>query len=110
MHYEWYVPIDETHHRYIIAWGKKVSSEGEALKAEHDIRTRWSYLEYEGFNKSDILANEGSQAAYDEPGYAYGEKENLSRIDAYVLTWRRMAAKHNRGVQIRYGKKKKSQP
>ncbi len=106
MHYEWYVPVDETHHRYIIAWGCKVASEGEALKAEHDIRTRWSYLEYEGFIKSDILANEGSQPAYDDPNYAYGEKENLSRIDAYVLTWRRLAAKHNRGLQVRYGGKK----
>ena len=106
MHYEWYVPIDETHHRYIIAWGKKVSSEGEALQAEHDVRTRWSYLEYEGFNQSDILANEGSQPAYEEEGYEFGEKENLSRIDAYVLTWRRLAAKHNRGLQVRYGGKK----
>lgn len=104
-HYEWYVPVDETHHRYIIAWGKKVSSEGEALRAEHDVRTRWSYLEYEGFNASDIVANEGSQRAYSEPGYAFGEKENLSRVDAYVLTWRRIAAKHNRGLQVRYGGK-----
>jgi len=106
MHYEWYVPIDETHHRYIMAWGKKVSSEGEALKAEHDVRTRWSYFEYEGFNKSDVLANEGTQRAYSEAGYAFGEKENLSRIDGYCLMWRRMAAKHNRGRQIRYGGKK----
>lgn len=106
IHFEWYVPIDETHHRYIIAWAKKVQSEGEALKAEHDIRTRWSYLEYDGFNASDILANEGSQRAYSEEGHEFGEKENLSRIDAYVLTWRRMASKHNRGLQVPYGGKK----
>lgn len=105
-HYEWYVPIDETHHRYLIAWGKRVSSAEEALEAERDIRTRWSYLEYEGFNASDILANEGTQRAYSEEGYAFGEKENLSRIDGYVLTWRRIASKHNRGLQRRYGGKK----
>lgn len=105
-HYEWYVPIDETHHRYIIAWGKYVANAAEALKVEHDVRTRWSYLEYQGFNKSDVLANEGTQRAYSAPGYAFGEKENLSRIDGYCLMWRRMAAKHNRGRQVRYGGKK----
>ncbi|MEK6443875.1 Rieske 2Fe-2S domain-containing protein [Pseudonocardia sp. T1-2H] len=104
--YEWYVPVDETHHRYIIAWAKKVSSEVEALKVEHDVRTRWSYIAYDGFNASDVRANEGSQRAYSEDGYEFGEKENLSRIDAYVLTWRRLAAKHNRGLQVRYGGKK----
>lgn len=105
-HYEWYVPIDETHHRYIIAWGTRVSSAEEALEAEHDIRTRWSYLEYEGFNASDILANEGTQRAYSEKEYGFGEKENLSRLDGYVLTWRRIASKHNRGLQEPYGGKK----
>lgn len=106
IHFEWYVPIDETHHRYIIAWGKKVSSEAEALAAEHDVRTRWSYLEYDGFNASDVLANESSQRAYSEEGYAFGEKENLSRIDGYVLSWRRIASKYNRGLQVPYGRKK----
>jgi carbazole 1,9a-dioxygenase terminal dioxygenase component len=105
-HYEWYVPVDETHHRYLIAWGSKVANAEEALRVEHDVRTRWSYLEYEGFNASDITANEGSQRAYAEDGYEFGEKENLSRSDGYVLTWRRIAAKHNRGLQVRYGGRK----
>ena len=105
-HFEWYVPIDENRHRYIIAWAKKVETENEALAMEHDVRTRWSYLEYEGFNRSDVLANEASQRAYAEPGYAFGEKEHLSRIDGYVLTWRRVASQHNRGLQVPYGGKK----
>jgi carbazole 1,9a-dioxygenase terminal dioxygenase component len=100
------VPVDETHHRYLIAWGSKVRDAQDALWVEHDVRTRWSYLEYEGFNRSDILANTGSQRAYSEEGYQFGEKENLTRADGYVLTWRRIAAKHNRGLQIRYGGKK----
>lgn len=102
-HFEWYVPVDETHHRYIIAWAKQVSSDAEALAAERDVRTRWTYLEYDGFNKTDVMVNEASQRAYSEAGYAFGEKENLSRIDGYVLTWRRIASKYNRGLQVPYG-------
>lgn len=101
VHFEWYVPIDEHSHMYTIVWGKKdVKSTEEAHRFLEEVETRWRHWGYDLFNVEDVTAREGMERYYtaDERGW---EKEWLCEADTHVITWRRVASKHNRGIQKR---------
>lgn len=101
VHYEWYVPVDEKNHRYFIAWGKPCETDADKAAFAHEVHTKWKYLGYEQFNRTDLIANLGVETGTD--GLAYRSVENLFEGDGYTLVWRRLASQHNRGVQTRRG-------
>ena len=105
-HYEWWVPVDETTHRYMISYAKRTSDPLEMLQFKQEVETVWYHQGYEKFNWYDTLLNNGMQETYEDPDYLYGQRETLSKTDGYTLSWRRLASKHNRGIQTRYGKNK----
>ena len=103
-HFEWWVPIDETTHRYFIAYGKRTTDMNEQLAFSQEVVTVWKHQGYDNFNWYDTKFNNGMQEFYADERFQYGQQETMSRGDGYTLTWRRLASKHNRGIQTRYGK------
>lgn len=104
-HFEWWVPIDEKRHRYFICWGKWETEAEARVEFRHEVETKWVNLAYENFNRYDVLLNNGMEDFYAAPGFEYGQRHLLGRTDGYTIAWHRLASKHNRGVQIRYGGK-----
>ncbi|MDN5874367.1 MAG: hypothetical protein L0H29_08315, partial [Sinobacteraceae bacterium] len=100
-HFEWYVPVDENNHRYFIAWGKRTTDAAEKVAFQQEVMTKWRHLGFEKFNATDMLAN----LAVDNGtrGFDYRSTENLVESDGYTMVWRRLASKHNRGLQTRRG-------
>jgi carbazole 1,9a-dioxygenase terminal dioxygenase component len=51
----------------------------------------------QGFNDDDVWAREAMQRFYaDDNGWLH---EQLFEADGNILEWRRLASRHNRGVQ-----------
>jgi len=95
--FEWYVPIDAKTHTYWQILGKKVgtSTEGAAFRAE--VGTYWEDVALRGFNDDDIWAREALEDAYTAgDGWT---KERLFKPDMCIVEWRKLASKHNRGIQ-----------
>tara|TARA_R110000787_G_scaffold235621_11_gene342407 strand:+ start:436 stop:1626 length:1191 start_codon:yes stop_codon:yes gene_type:complete len=99
LHYEWYVPVDEKNHRYFIAWGRKTTDPLECAAFREEVKTKWVKLGFEQFNATDLVANMGVEVGTD--GLPYRSTENLFEGDGYTLVWRRLASRHNRGLQQR---------
>ena len=58
------------------------------------------------FNNEDVIAREAMERFYaDEDGW---NREHLYRPDMVIAEWRRLASRHNRGIQRALGPK--SQP
>ena len=98
-HFEWYVPIDERTHAYTIAWGKRINSDADRQQFREEVDTKWKHLGFELFNTEDVLSSEACAKAYGELNY--WEREKLCEIDGYTISWRKLANKHNRGIQKR---------
>jgi len=95
--YEWYVPINGERHIYLRVLGRKVSSKAETEQFEHEYNSRWRALSLEGFNMDDIWAREATEPFYhDDTGWL---NEQLFEADGNIVEWRRLASKHNRGLQ-----------
>jgi carbazole 1,9a-dioxygenase len=96
--FEWYVPLTEDTHLYIIALGKRVTGEAERVAFGHEFRNRWKRFALEGFNGQDIFAREALQKFYgDDRGWL---EEGLIDEDGLILRWRELCHRHNRGVQM----------
>ncbi|WP_332812913.1 Rieske 2Fe-2S domain-containing protein [Sphingomonas sp.] len=95
--FEWYVPIDGERHTYFQLIGTKASTAAEEQAFEREYREKWIPSALDGFNKDDVWAREASQAFYaDDSGWI---REQLFEADANIVKWRRLAAKHHRGLQ-----------
>lgn len=95
--YEWYVPIDGERHIYLRTLGKHVANAGEEQQFEREFRSRWRPLALEGFNEEDIGAREATEPFYrDDTGWL---REQLFEADGNIVEWRRLASRHNRGIQ-----------
>lgn len=95
--YEWYVPIDGNRHVYLRTLGKRVGSEREAAQFEQEYQARWRPLALEGFNNDDIWAREATEPFYrDDTGWL---REQLFEADGNIIEWRKLASRHNRGIQ-----------
>ena len=95
--FEWYVPIDETSHLYLQTLGKRVQTEPEAREWTHDFETRWRTAALHGFNDDDVWAREATEPFYaDDWGWI---NETLCEPDKSIIEWRKLASRHNRGVQ-----------
>jgi carbazole 1,9a-dioxygenase terminal dioxygenase component len=95
--FEWYVPVTEDSHLYIITLGKRVGSEAERRAFEHEFVHRWKPVSLEAFNNQDIAAREATQEFYrDDWGWI---EEGLIEADAPIIHWRELCHKYARGVQ-----------
>lgn len=96
-HFEWYVPIDAERHRYMMTWARPVSADGEAEAFYEEARTVWRDKVPEEFNSQDVFAREAMQEFYSDDDGWY--KERLFGPDIVVTQWRKLASRHNRGIQ-----------
>jgi carbazole 1,9a-dioxygenase len=99
LHFEFYVPIDERHHRYMITWAKYVDSEDERAAFEHEIRDKWADAIPNDFSNEDVFAREALDAFYaSEEGWY---RERLFGPDVVITSWRNLVSRQNRGIQKR---------
>ena len=99
VHFEWYVPIDETSHTYIVTWGKRVSDEVAQQQFTREVETYWRDMVVDHFNNEDVFAREAMERFYaEEDGW---NRERLYRPDVVVTEWRKLASRCNRGIQRR---------
>jgi carbazole 1,9a-dioxygenase len=97
MQFEWYVPRDEQSHHYIVTWGKRVKDEHQAEEFFREMDAVWKDLVVHKFNNEDVIAREAMERFYaDEDGW---NQEHLYRPDMVITEWRKLASKHNRGIQ-----------
>lgn len=99
VHFEWYVPIDEDHHRYMITWGREVRSAGEQARFFEEIATLWKDLVPAKFNNEDVMAREAMHDFYASEDGWY--RERLFGPDVVITKWRELASRCNRGIQRR---------
>ncbi|MGH7089398.1 MAG: Rieske 2Fe-2S domain-containing protein [Stellaceae bacterium] len=106
MQFEWYVPRDEASHHYIVTWGRRVKDEAEAERFYREVDAVWKDLVVHKFNNEDVIAREAMERFYaDEDGW---NLEYLFRPDLILTEWRKLASKHNRGIQRRLGARGKA--
>lgn len=114
IHFEWYVPIDERSHMYMITQSKYCDTEEEE-QAFHEECENWlgplvwkkplSQTDFPGdgptwgFNNFDSFGREQLQHVYDKENW--WNRERLYRPDYIIVRWRMLVAKHMRGVQKR---------
>ena len=103
IHFEWYVPIDERTHKYMITWGSYVQSPEKRDRFYMEVENLWSNLIPNKFNNDDVWAREAMEKVYREEGG--WERERLFRPDVIVTEWRKLASHYNRGIQRRDGNK-----
>ena len=112
MHFEWYIPIDEQHHMYMITHAKPVNDDTEeaAFFAECDNiygPLIWKQESEQtepkgdgatwGFNNFDAFGREQIQQAYEHEDYWH--REQLYKPDYIITRWRVLVAKRMRGIQ-----------
>ena len=97
--FEWYVAIDERTHNYFQVLGKRVQSEEERRAHQEKAHVYWKDVLWRGFNDQDLFAREWLEEAYtDGEGWS---KERLYKPDMCLVEWRKLASRHNRGIQRR---------
>jgi len=116
LHFEWYTPIDEDHHSYMICHAKVVNSpEEEAefrqLCKDALIPMTWQRRSDQedpegdgvkwGFNNFDSFGREQTHHVYQYEDYWH--KERLIRPDMIISKWRQLVDKRLRGIQKRDG-------
>ncbi|WP_298197298.1 Rieske 2Fe-2S domain-containing protein [Novosphingobium sp.] len=95
--FEWYVPVSEDEHLYIITIGKRCVTEEERVEHEHQFIHRWKPNALEGFNNEDVFAREALQPFYNND--ANWLEEVLVREDHGIVLWRELCHRHSTGVQ-----------
>ncbi len=95
--YEWYVPTDDKHHEYWEILVGHCRSEDERREADYLYDSFLEPLALRDFNDNDLFAREAMQNFYErEDGW---NNESLCAFDAATITWRKVAARYNRGIQ-----------
>ncbi|ODQ84788.1 Rieske 2Fe-2S domain-containing protein [Mycolicibacterium holsaticum] len=98
LQFEWFVPVDEHRHRYMMTWAKR-GLEGHAEKESFftELRETWLQDVPEKFNHDDVFAREAMAEFYDE-GDGW-ERERLYGPDAVITSWRRLVSQRGGTVQ-----------
>lgn len=95
--FEWYVPKEVGSHIYLQMLGKRVADEPAAQAFRDEVQDKWIDLALDGFNDDDVWAREATEEFYkDDLGWV---RERLFETDLAIVAWRRLASKHNRGLQ-----------
>ena len=95
--YEFYIPINETQHRCFMTMGRRCETEDDALQFRSRFMTRWRPYAIRNFLMQDVAARESTQNFY-KHDRAWLE-EVLTEEDFMIMEWRKLCARHNRGVQ-----------
>jgi carbazole 1,9a-dioxygenase terminal dioxygenase component len=94
---EWYVPVDGDRHIYFQAIGRRCKTANEEAAFHRAYERRWETVALRDFNDDDIWAREAMMPFYgDDTGWL---REQLFECDGNIIEWRRLASKHNRGIQ-----------
>ncbi|MBM3485342.1 MAG: Rieske 2Fe-2S domain-containing protein [Alphaproteobacteria bacterium] len=94
--YEWYVPIDDKTHVYwqvIAGW---CPTPEDRKNFEFRFKHYFEPVALRDFNDHDLHAREAMQDFYANGGW---QEEALCSMDAVIVSWRKMVARHNRGIQ-----------
>ena len=106
MQFEWYVPQNETSHHYIVTWGKRVKTHAQAEQFYREVDAVLKDMVVDKFNNEDVIAREAMERFYtEEDGW---NRERLYRPDVVITEWRKLASRHNRGIQRRSNAKEHS--
>lgn len=102
VHFEWYVPVDERSHRYMITWGSKTATDQEKKAFFDEIRFVWRDFVPQKFNNEDMFAREAMDPFYaEQDGW---RRERLFGPDVLVTAWRKLCSNTHRGIQkLPYG-------
>ncbi len=99
IHFEWYVPVDADHHRYLMTWGRPVETPAQAARFHEEMTTFWKDFITTRFNHDDVTAREAMHDFYaGEDGW---NRERLFGPDVVITKWRELASRVNRGIQRR---------
>ncbi len=116
LHFEWFTPIDEDHHMYMICHATEVNSEQEAEAFYRTCREEYIPVTWKpatdqvapmgdgtewGFNNFDAFGREQIHHVYQYEDF--WRQEKLIRPDITVSKWRMLANKRLRGIQQRRG-------
>ena len=101
-HFEWYVPVTERTHRYMISWGSKVRNEQKKKGFFDEMKYLWRDFVPQKFNNEDMFAREAMDEFYSvEDGW---HRERLFGPDVLITAWRILCSNTNRGIQkLPYG-------
>lgn len=95
--YEFYVPTTNNTYEYweLMCFPYSNEEEKAALLDEYEYYLKKAV--FHGFNDDDVWAREEMQSFY-EDGVGF-EEEKLCELDAVIINWRKLAARHARGIQ-----------
>ena len=114
IHFEWYVPVDEEHHLYMITQSKYCETEEEERQFHEECETMFGPLVWKepagqtaypgdgptwGFNNFDAFGREQLEHVYAEEDF--WNRERLYKPDYIIVRWRMLVNKHMRGIQKR---------
>lgn len=114
MQFEWYTPVDEDHHMYLIACGAACEDETAAESFRERCRTELGPMVWKkdtgqggrvgdgpdwGFNNFDAWGREHMHHVYQYEDYWH--RERLFKPDYIVVQWRMLVSKRMRGQQQR---------
>jgi len=94
---EWYVPIDDRSHQYWQVTLKLCRDDAERKAADEFYETVGEPIGLREFNGVDIVARERLQEHY-QYSERFGQ-ENFFAGDVAIVSWRKLAARFNRGIQ-----------
>jgi phenylpropionate dioxygenase-like ring-hydroxylating dioxygenase large terminal subunit len=96
VHFEWYVPVDERHHRYF-QFSVKWTTGLKAWRFRLAYWLWWRWLAHVNFNGQDARMVQLMDPFYaEEDGW---NRERLFRPDVGLTTWRKYCHENARGVQ-----------
>jgi carbazole 1,9a-dioxygenase len=96
--FEWYVPVDAGNHSYLQVLGRMTKNKEEADAFRKEVDEKWIDLALDGFNDDDVWAREATEEFYGDSDRGWVE-ERLFETDMAIVEWRKLASKHNRGIQ-----------
>ena len=97
VHFEWYVPVNERTHRYMISWGSKVTNKQEEKAFFDEMKYLWRDFVPQKFNNEDMFAREAMDDFYSAEGGWH--RERLFGPDVLITAWRILCSRTNRGIQ-----------
>jgi carbazole 1,9a-dioxygenase terminal dioxygenase component len=112
LHFEWYTPVDDDHHLYIILHAASAQTPADAARFHADCERLWAPIVWQqprgqsdrtgdginwGFNNFDAYGRAQIHHAYQYEDYWH--KELLFRPDYIIVRWRMLVSRHLRGVQ-----------
>jgi carbazole 1,9a-dioxygenase len=99
IHFEWYVPVDERTHRYMITWGSYAKTDEEKQRFHDACANTWREVVPRDFNNDDMFAREAMDEFYaSDDGWF---RERLFGPDVVITQWRILCSRRGRGIQRR---------